>query len=113
MNNYGESFELVEAVSKNGSIKVVGNTIIPDKGYELELEITVPPVEGRSKVFAEEFSLGLSNGLRLRVPCYVFYSRTNRERQADSETCTVCGPKIFDPKTGKVRYAYPKAKSGT
>jgi hypothetical protein len=114
MNNYGEPFNLASAGSKNGSVRVVRNTIIPDRGYELELEITPPEMEGRRKSFAEEFSLELSSGLQLKIPCYVFYTGATEAPKAPvEEECTVCGPKIIDPRTGKVTYANPKAKSGT
>jgi hypothetical protein len=110
LNNYGEPFNLENATSKNGSIRVVKNTIIPDRGYELELEITPPVIESRSKLFAEEFSLGLSSGLQLKVPCYVFYSGAKpKATLANQDDCPTCGAKIIDPKTGKVT-AFGKPK---
>lgn len=103
MNNYGEPFDLIDAVSKNGSIRVLSNTIIPARGYELELEITPPAIEDGRKVFAEEFSVGLSSGLQLKVPCYVFYTGANvQPTLATEDNCPTCGAKIFDTKTGKV-----------
>ncbi len=113
INNYGESFNLENAISRNGSIRVVSNTIIPDRGYELELEITPPATEDNRRAFSEEFSLALSNGLQLKVPCYVFYAGARTGRQRSSEECTVCGPKIINPRTGEVTYANPQARSGS
>ena len=111
INNYGESFDFDNPVSKNGSINVANKTVIPGRGYELELEITPPVTENTRKAFSEELSLDLSNGLQLNVPCYVFYSGTAETPKEESETCTVCGPRIIDPKTGKVTYANPEAKN--
>jgi hypothetical protein len=115
INNYNERFELTSAASKNGSIRVARNSILPDnRGYELELEITPPANEITNRAFSEEFSLELSNGLQMKIPCYVFYKGGNKQLQTASDgECEVCGAKIIDPKTGKITYANPKAKSGT
>lgn len=114
INNYGEHFVLDTATSKNGSIRVVSNTVIPDRGYELELDITPPAAENRRKAFSEEFSLGLSSGLQINVPCYVFYEGASPGRQATTvvDDCPHCGPKIINPRTGQITYANPQAKSG-
>ena len=111
MNNYGEPFNLETATSKNGSISVLSNTIIPDRGYEVEIEITPPTIEGRRKAFAEEFSIGLSNGLTLNMPCYVFYTGAKQEKSISAalDDCPFCGPKIINPRTGEVTSPGPEA----
>ena len=111
MNNYGEPFNLETATSQNGSISVLSNTIIPDRGYEVEIEITPPAAEGRRKAFAEEFSIGLSNGLTLNMPCYVFYTSAKEEKSKlpALDDCPFCGPKIINPRTGEVTSAGPEA----
>ncbi|MBN2314714.1 MAG: DUF1573 domain-containing protein [Sedimentisphaerales bacterium] len=111
INNYGEAFSFDTPKSKNGSITVLNTTVIPDRGYELDLQITPPAIEDTRKTFSEELSLDLSSGLQLNIPCYVFYSGATETPQENSETCTVCGPRIIDPKTGKVTYANPEAKN--
>lgn len=111
INNYGEAFTLENPISKNGSIYVANINAIPDLGYELELEITPPATEDTRKVFSEELSLDLSNGLKMNIPCNIFYSGATATQKKTSEDCTVCGPRIIDPKTGKVTYANPEAKN--
>ncbi len=111
INNYGESFTLENPTARQGSITVVNTTVIPNRGYELDLQITPPATEDTRKAFSEELSLDLSSGLKLNIPCYVFYSGATETPKETSETCTVCGPRIIDPKTGKVTYANPEAKN--
>jgi hypothetical protein len=116
VNNYGESFNLNEdeITSKNEAIRIASNTLLPaNRGYELELEITPPAVEGRRKPFSDELSLGLSSGLQLKIPCFVFYAGGSQTNPKSSEKCTMCGPRIINPRTGKVTYLNPEAKSGS
>jgi hypothetical protein len=115
INNYGETFSLDKAISENSSIRVVRNTVLPgNRGYELEVEITPPAVEGRTRTFSDKLSLGLVGGFQLQVPCYVSYARlTAADREAANGEFKVCGAKIIDPRTGKITYANPKAKDGS
>lgn len=112
MNNYGEPFNLETATSKNGSVKVLSNTILPDnRGYELELQITPPATEDRRKAFLEEFSLALSSGLQLNIPCYVFYvGATEKPKLSSGKSCPTCGAKIINPRTGEIIHMSPEGE---
>lgn len=103
INNYGEAFSFDNPISQNGSIYVANTTVIPDLGYELELEITPPVTENTRKAFSEELSLNLSSGLKLNIPCNIFYAGTTEApKEQSSEKCLTCGPRIINPRTGEV-----------
>jgi len=115
INNYGEPFDLQAASSRSGSVRVLSNTIVPGgRGYELELEITPPAIEGRRKSFSEQFSIGITGGPQLNIPCYVFYTGATAGRpDLFSDDCPTCGPRVINPRTGEVTYANPQAEGGS
>jgi hypothetical protein len=114
INNYGEPFnlDLENAGSQDGNITVARSATLPgNRGYELELEIKTPSDVGRKKTLTDEFSLGLSTGFQVKIPCYIFYTGAKADNQAaKDEECDICGPKVIDPRTGEVTYVNQKRK---
>jgi hypothetical protein len=101
-NNYNEPFELESVYSQSGAVKVLNNVLVND-GYELEVEIT-PPAD-RTRTFSETLFVKIKGGRQLEIPCNVFYSgaiSAAPESAEQSKECTVCGPRVIDPTTGKV-----------
>lgn len=104
VNNYDENFQLESALSKNGIIRVQSNKAIRD-GYEIELEVTPPAAGSRARMFTDVFSVKLKDGRKLEIPCSGFYAGSTasaRTATKNEKECKVCGPKMIDPKTGKV-----------
>lgn len=73
LNNYGEDFEIESASSQKGIIKVLSQEKIRS-GYQFEVEITPPAVEGKKRFFTDVFFVNIKGGERLRISCRGFYS---------------------------------------
>ena len=72
LNNYGGAFEIESFSSQNNTINIIGQETI-DSGYQLDVEITPPPSEGKS-IFSEAFMIKIKGGDELVVICQGFYS---------------------------------------
>jgi hypothetical protein len=73
LSNYNEDFEIESASSQKGIIKLLGQKKIRS-GYEFELEITPPPVEGKQKLFTDVFFVRIKGGEKLQINCRGFYN---------------------------------------
>jgi len=103
LNNYNEDFELESTSSRNGTVKVLSNAIVPD-GYELELEIMPPASENKKRLFTEEFFVKIRGGEQLEIPCSVFYSSApdlSLTSSKETKECKTCKPTIFYPPSEK------------
>ena len=67
LNNYDEDFEVESTSSKKGIIKVLSQEKI-GKRYKFELEITPPTVEGKTRIFKDEFFVNIKGGEKLKLP---------------------------------------------
>ncbi len=74
LNNYGEDFEIDSVTSKDGLIKTLSKEKI-DNRYKLNLEITPPPTETKSRVFTDTLTITIKGGQKIDVPCRGFYAR--------------------------------------
>jgi hypothetical protein len=72
LNNYGGDFEIDSCSSQNNTVKIVGQQKI-SSGYQLDVEITPPPSEGKS-IFSEALMIKIKGGDELVVICHGFYS---------------------------------------
>jgi hypothetical protein len=76
LNNYNEDFEIESASSQKGIVKILSRKEIRG-GYEFELEITPPPIEGNRRFFTDVFFVNIKGGERMQISCRGFYkSRT-------------------------------------
>lgn len=73
LNNYGGAFEIESYSSQNDTVKILGKEKI-NNGYQLDLEITPPPSEGKS-IFSEAIMIKIKGGDELTVMCHGFYSK--------------------------------------
>lgn len=73
LNNYNEDFEIESASSQKGIIKVLSQEKIRS-GYQFEVEIMPPAVEGKKRFFTDVFFVNIKGGERLRISCRGFYS---------------------------------------
>ena len=73
LNNYGGSFEIESATSKNNTVKVLSSEKIRN-GYQLELEITPPPAEDNTR-FSDTFVVKIKDGEELEIVCRGLYAR--------------------------------------
>ncbi|MFH1884786.1 MAG: DUF1573 domain-containing protein [Planctomycetota bacterium] len=73
LNNYGGNFEIESALSKDNTVKILSREKIRS-GYQLELEITPPPPEGKTK-FSDVFVIKIKGEDELRLVCRGFYAR--------------------------------------
>ncbi len=73
LNNYGGSFEIESALSKNNTVKVLSREKIRN-GYQFELEITPPPPEGKMR-FSDVFVVKIKGEDELRLVCRGFYAK--------------------------------------
>ena len=72
INNYGGAFEIESFSSKNNTVKILRQETI-SSGYQLDVEITPPPSEGKY-IFTEELTIKIKGGEELVVICRDFYS---------------------------------------
>lgn len=73
LNNYGGAFEIESFSSQNNMIKILGQETI-SSGFQLDLEITPPPSEGKS-IFSEALTIKIKGGEELILICHGFYSQ--------------------------------------
>jgi len=73
LNNYGGSFEIESATSKNNTVKVLSSEKIRN-GFQLELEITPPPAEDNMR-FSDMFVVKIKGEDELGIVCRGFYAR--------------------------------------
>lgn len=71
LNNYGEDFEVESTSSENNLIRVQNQKKV-DNGYQLEVEIIPPDVQGATS-FADKFLVNIKGREQLTVPCRGFY----------------------------------------
>jgi HEAT repeat protein len=74
LNNYNEDFEIESASSQKGIVKVLSQEKTRG-GYQFELEITPPVVEGNKRLFTDVFIVNIKGGEVLKISCRGFYSR--------------------------------------
>lgn len=74
LNNTGKDFEVESTSSRNNIVKVLGQAKV-GTGYQLEVEITPPAIEGDRKTFTDVLSVNIKDGEKLMVSCRGFYSR--------------------------------------
>lgn len=75
LNNYEKDFDIDSLSSKSGTVSVrVLNKRKITNGYQLEVELTPPPSEGKMK-FLDEFYLDLEDGDKLPIRCNVYYKK--------------------------------------
>jgi hypothetical protein len=74
LSNYNEDFEIESTSSKKGTVKALTQkkTIL---GYELELQITPPASDSKTRVFTDVFYVKLKGGQQLQATCYGIYSK--------------------------------------
>ena len=75
LNNYGKDFEIDSLSSKSN---VVALKILEKKklrnGYQLDVEITPPAVEGKTR-FTDLFSVSIKGGEKLSIRCNGYYKK--------------------------------------
>ncbi|MHC4431317.1 MAG: DUF1573 domain-containing protein [Planctomycetota bacterium] len=76
LNNYKKDFDVDSLTSKGGTVgaKILNKRKITN-GYQLEVELTPPPAEGKMR-FVEEFYLTLADGEKLPIKCNGYYKKT-------------------------------------
>jgi hypothetical protein len=79
LNNYGDDFEIESASSREGIVEVVRREKFGTR-YKFELEITPPPLNGKTLFFSDVFSVSIKGGGKLSVDCRGFYSSKTEGR---------------------------------
>ena len=74
LNNVGEDFEVESTSSRNNIVRVLGQEKV-GKGYQLEVEVTPPAIEGGRRMFTDVLSVNIEGGENLMVSCRGFYSQ--------------------------------------
>ena len=75
LNNYGQGFEIDSILSKNGTVgmKVLEQKKISD-GYQLEVEITPPATEGKTR-FLDTFDINIKGGDKITIKCNGYFKK--------------------------------------
>jgi len=75
LNNYEKDFEIESLTSENNivTLKLQEKRKI-SKGYQLEVEITPPAAEGKTR-FNDSFSVNIKGGESLSIKCNGYYSK--------------------------------------
>jgi hypothetical protein len=79
INNYGRDFEIESIGSRKGDIRIVSRQKV-DKRYKLELEITPPATEEKSRVFTDYLSVKIKDGPSLTMRCRGLYAAETPKR---------------------------------
>jgi len=91
LNNYRKDFE-IESLSSNSNI--VGIEVLEQKkisnGYQLEVAITPPADEGKTK-FTDQLSLSIKDGEELPIRCNGYYTKRKAEAQTQQSTIEESG----------------------
>ena len=95
-SNYDEDFEIDSVSSKNGFVKFLGQEKILN-GYQLEVEITPPPVTDIPRRFRDPVYVKIKGQERLLIACYELHSR----KQASSGEKTEEFEDLVKPKINK------------
>ncbi|KPK43602.1 MAG: hypothetical protein AMJ65_05355 [Phycisphaerae bacterium SG8_4] len=76
LNNYKKDFDVDSLSSKSGmvGVKILDKRKITN-GYQLEVELTPPPAEGKMR-FVDEFYLTLEDGEKLPIKCNGYFRKT-------------------------------------
>jgi len=72
ISNYEEKFEVESVTSKKNILKVLSKQEVKN-GYEFELEITPPSLDGAARVFMDTFSVNTKDGKKVDITCRGFY----------------------------------------
>lgn len=72
VSNYGEDFEIESTSSEKGMAKVVSQQAIKG-GYRLDIEITPPAPDDKTRMFTDFVDVNLKGGQTLKIKCYVRY----------------------------------------
>ena len=83
LNNYHKEFEIESLTSENNivTLKVQEQKKI-NNGYQLEVEITPPAADGKTK-FTDSLSLNIKGGEKLPIRCNGYYKKTKTEAVTD------------------------------
>ena len=83
LNNYHKEFEIESLTSENNivTLKVKEQKKI-NNGYQLEVEITPPAADGKTK-FTDSLSLNIKGGEKLPIRCNGYYKKTKTEAVTD------------------------------
>ena len=83
LNNYHKDFEIESLTSENNivTLKVQEQKKI-NNGYQLEVEITPPAADGKTK-FTDSLSLNIKGGEKLPIRCNGYYKKTKTEAVTD------------------------------
>lgn len=82
LSNYGKAFEIDAVSSQNNAVavRVLEQTKITN-GYQLDVEITPPPGEGKLK-FTDVFFVNIKGAEKLAVACNGYYWKSKSESKA-------------------------------
>lgn len=91
LNNYKKDFEIGSLSSKNNiiAIEVLEQKKISN-GYQLEVAITPPAAEGKTK-FSDQLSLSIKDGETLPIRCNGYYTKRKAEAQTQQSTIEESG----------------------
>ena len=91
LNNYGNDFEIESLSSENDvvTMKLQEQRKIRN-GYQLEVEITPPAEEGKTK-FTDLLSVSLKDGKKLPIRCNGYYTKRKAKAQTQQSTIEKSG----------------------
>ena len=72
LSNYEDDFEIESVLSQKGIIKLVEKTKAGNR-YQLRVEVTPPPREGRTIVVSDTLEIKIKGGKMLTIPLRGFY----------------------------------------
>jgi hypothetical protein len=78
LDNYREDFEIESTASEKGTVRVMSRKKVKN-GYEFELEITPPTVEGKKRFFTDVFFVNVKDGEKLKITCRGFYPKKKKK----------------------------------
>ncbi|MFC1792861.1 DUF1573 domain-containing protein [Planctomycetota bacterium] len=86
LNNYGKDFEIESLTSKSNlvAMKILEKKKIRN-GYQLDVEITPPAVEGKTR-FTDSFSVNIMGGEKLQIRCNGYYKKTKAKPKTQQST---------------------------
>ena len=72
INNYKEDLEIESTTSKNNTVKMIDFNKVQDD-YEMNIEITPPPITDGKRRFTDIFYINLKGGEQLALNCTGYY----------------------------------------
>lgn len=72
VSSQDKDFEVESVSSQNDFIKALSWKKVGN-GYQFELEITPPDVEGERRIFTDIFFVNIKGGQKIEIPCHGFY----------------------------------------